>query len=463
MADSLTIDLGEVKFAYKPKYLEPPKLRATFEMPIDTGFVDSDALLKQALGKVAPKMIGDEMKKRAAMIDKALADVDKDIDKKYKDHLKKEGIDPKKGLLPAQKQAHDAFLNQISKLAENLQAYLEKIVDGINKVDAQKWMIEAYNKCYPAVEKVMEKKASDGNKRALKRAAGGRAKIIILAIVAIAVTALIIAGTILTGGALLAAIFAIAGASLAAIAIGGKAVINLAKTRDKLRQSVAKLKSEAEEIKAAVDSASKVPTSKTIDDGMLKKYGLNVKDYKQQTGEDKINPDLLYKALAGKKRLFSQFESHLKDVTALATQIQAGIMASEKAVLESQAKVGKMAKDLMAAKDQGVPPTELKKMLDNIQKAENSLIMAQRSIEAKKADLKNLNDLIVDCRGYKGNYEKLGVVKSKLSGSMIKMSQVETAFGDLETIGSQLNTASTYTGYVQANQGDKWYMGMKGK
>ena len=107
----------------------------------------------------------------------------------------------------------------------------------------------------------------------------------------------------------------------------GKGIISLIKSRDKLRTSVEKLKAE---VKAAVDLALTMPTSKIVDEDILKKMGLLAKDYRQFAGEDKINPDLVYKALSGKKRLFSQFDSHLKDIVALAYEIHVGILSVEK-------------------------------------------------------------------------------------------------------------------------------------
>ena len=58
----------------------------------------------------------------------------------------------------------------------------------------------------------------------------------------------------------------------------GKGIISLIKSRDKLRTSVEKLKAEALEVKAAVDLALTMPTSKIVNEHILKKMGLFAKD-----------------------------------------------------------------------------------------------------------------------------------------------------------------------------------------
>jgi len=454
MAQVAAVSLGEIKPKLKAKFLEMPRFKADFEIDVDTGLAPADEAVRKQIEKVGPKIFAKHVKERMAMIEKAIAGVDKDIDARFKKHFKETGIDPKaKALTPYQKKQHEDFLAKINDLVKRLQDYLQKIVDGINKSDSLKWIEEAFDKAYDAVKKALKG-------REIKRGFGGRAKVVILAVVAVVATAAVIVGTVMTGGALLAAIFVIAGASIAIIGALGKTVISLVKTRGKLQKSVAKLKEEAGTVKGYVDQCSKIPTKKQMDEAILKQAGLSVKDYQKFAGEDKINPDLVYKALAGKKRIFKQFDKHLKDVEAYATQMHMGIQAAKKEVSDLSMKSAQLSRDLSTAISKGLPD-EAKKVLADAGKVQEQITLAEAGIGRSENQLKELSQLISDCRQINKDFDKLGVVKSKISGSMVKMSQVETFFGDLEGVGKTVNSVGGSLGKIQDNKNADWYAGIK--
>lgn len=444
MAIAHSLTLGEITPKKKPKYMTIPKLKAEFDFNTDTGHDLTDQNIKKGIEKLAPKVLAKHLKKRMEAIEKAVAGVDSDIDKEIKAFHKANGMSKKmKTMTQEQADAQNAFLNKLSDKIARLQAYLEQIVDGINKSDSLKWVDECYDVVFARLKKLI------GN-RQRSRATGGRARIVIMAVIAVAVTAVTIAATIVTGGAALAVIAVVAGASLSIIAAVGKGVVDLLNTRKKLRQSVEKLEKETEAAQILLDQCDKaVKNFKAADKKWLKDIGVSESQYQKTFGDKKPDAERLYPLLKGHKRTMVQFDKHYKDVAALTIKVHMGLRDLKAQQSDLEVKIAGTAHKIQEAIKSG--EGDIKKLQALNAMAEKNRVLnekVKRDINVAVQDFTKLEDMRKQASGIRKGFASYKIISKNIKGSTIKLSQVKTAFTTLDDVGKAMKSIGGDAGKI---------------
>lgn len=443
MAIAHSVSLGEFTPKKKAKYLKIPKFKLDFDFNTDTGHDVTDEEVKKQVDKLGPKILATHFKSRLKDIEKALEGVDKDIEKKKAAFMKANGISAKaKTITPQQKTAMDKFVAQTAKLVENLQKYLQQIVDGINKSDSLKWIDEIYEKAYSKLKKLI-------SRYEFNRGSGGRAKIIILAAVTVVVTAVAIAATVVTGGAAIVVIAGVAAGVLSIVATSAKAGLAIAKTRGKLRRSIEKLGAQAEEVQRLTKMCDDVAKkSKGYDSNFKKQTGMSEKDYKAVFGTGKPDPERLFPILKGHKKVFQNFQKYLKDVEMLSVKINLGIREIDKSLNAVKAQSAAILKKTQEAEDKvalfsGKKGAALKKF---VKEAPARLKRLEGNMKTAKEDLQRVSKLVNDNREIDKAFQKHGVVIKKIPGARVSIAKAETTFETMGDVAEDLGTLADALG-----------------
>ena len=449
---TITLDLGELTPQTTPKYLTIPKMSAKLAVALDTGDAITDDLVKKEFERSGKAALLKKIKAHYRRLESLCAVADQVVEKKFNTFLKAFNVQRgAKSVTPEQKKGHDAFLENVSDYVEKLEMRMNREIEKINKSASTEWIKEIHEACVEKVEALIQKKAKSAKWRRLKRSWRGRAKIVFLGTVAIVASSMLIAGAVMSFGTV-PAVIAVIGLGLSIIAVCGKTAIALRKTCDKLKRSVVKLEKDAKAVEKAVNFAQKTPTKKSLDAKLLKAAGLSMRDWNTHVGADKMNSKTMYKALAGKRRLFKDFDKHFKDVEAYGMKVVAGFRLLSKKNAELQGEWDKLSQSLRQAGQNGTLDSKtLARKLKQGSQIEERIHLNTRILEDKASQIEDLNTLLRDCEKIRDNIDDLGIVASNIARSLPTMQQMAGFFSDLESFGKNVNYAGKALKDIQAD------------